>query len=110
MKSMKTMAILVAIVLMQASSLAGTWLKPESLFAVSEKDLDAVLKMLVVDKDTEAAAQMMAEGKVMESASKRQAIIQTNLGFWESPNKHESQQPEPPRQSIEQERGVSYDR
>jgi hypothetical protein len=108
MKSMKTMAILVAIVLMQASSLA--WLKPESLFAVSEKDLDAVLKMLVVDKDTEAAAQMMAEGKVMESASKRQAIIQTNLGFWESPNKHESQQPEPPRQSIEQERGVSYDR
>jgi hypothetical protein len=78
---MKTMAILVAIVLMQASSLAGTWLKPESLFAVSEKDLDAVLKMLVVDKDTEAAAQMMAEGKVMESASKRQAIIQTNLGF-----------------------------
>ena len=29
---------------------------------------------------------------------------------WESPKKHQSQQPEPPQQSREQERGMEYDR
>jgi hypothetical protein len=76
----KTIAAIAVTALMQAPSFAGTWLKPESLIAVSEKDLDSVIQILLVDKDAKAADQLMADGKVRESASKRQEIVQTNRG------------------------------
>jgi hypothetical protein len=79
--TLKTFLVAVAAtILMQASALAGMWLKPGSVFTASKEDLEHIIQ-LVVNHDKQAANEMVTEGKVLIAAQTRKKIFQTNKGF-----------------------------
>ncbi len=75
-----TMLVLAAMAVMQAVSLADSWLKPKSLIAGSEKDLDSVVQMSV-DGDRHAIAELLMQGIVAISPAKRLPIFMTGGAF-----------------------------
>jgi hypothetical protein len=76
---------------------------------INDADQERVMSPVIEQTEVDLQAGKKTKEKTREPELSPLALALARLA-WESPNKHESQQPEPPRQSIEQERGVSYDR
>jgi hypothetical protein len=80
---MKTSILVVAaLAIMQAVTLADSWLKPKFLIAGSEKDLDSVVQMSV-DGDRQAVEQLLLDGTIALSPAKRLPLFLTGRGIYE---------------------------